>query len=245
MIHEEEKYQEIIKQLKSLPRVKAKVGFEDRLMQRLREVESDVTHTDRQKSVLERFRSLFKPSFVPAVAVSVVLLISIIVYFLYFTTNKDDYKITLSDHSETEHTIYLRTKEDSYIASNNKIENNSRSPLNNSSNSERSYFFEPPALNVDRTSKDISNLNQGEDENQVVSYRDSEADINKTPKTESSEKVFEKNKDNDTKKRETNIMVYEDAIRSGLPPLAKAYNPVKDSSKQDTVNKKNKKPEKK
>jgi len=94
MLQEDEKYKALRDQLRTLPRVKAKHDFEDRLMRRIREAESPavklshtvtqpvVKHQPAKKSWLE---SLFRPSFVPALGLTVVLLVAVVVYFGYYS----------------------------------------------------------------------------------------------------------------------------------------------------------------
>ncbi len=92
---EDNKYDSLKAKLKGLPKVKAKSDFEAKLFARIREVERD-------KSVQESYRApvkenklfgwldgLFRPSFIPAIGLTVVLLIAITVYFGYFAKSKN------------------------------------------------------------------------------------------------------------------------------------------------------------
>jgi hypothetical protein len=94
-IEEDNKYDSLKAKLKGLPKVKAKSDFEAKLFARIREVE-------RNKSAQESYRApvkenklfgwlegLFRPSFIPAIGLTVVLLIAITVYFGYFAKNKN------------------------------------------------------------------------------------------------------------------------------------------------------------
>lgn len=105
MLQEDEKYKALRDQLRTLPRVKAKHDFEARLMGRIKETESParqlshslnqptVKHQPVKKSWLE---SLFRPSFVPALGLTVVLLVAVVVYFGYYS------KLNQSDTSNTQ-----------------------------------------------------------------------------------------------------------------------------------------------
>lgn len=105
MLQEDEKYKALRDQLRTLPRVKAKQDFEDRLLRRIREAEAPavklsgavsqpvIKHQPARKSW---FESLFRPSLVPALGLTVVLLVAVVVYFGYFS------KLNQSDTSNTE-----------------------------------------------------------------------------------------------------------------------------------------------
>lgn len=89
MIQDDEKFKTLRDSLRSLPRVKAKKDFEARLMQRIREANDPVVHvTQKNKpaSALQSwFANLFRPAFVPALGLTVVLLITVGVYFAFFS----------------------------------------------------------------------------------------------------------------------------------------------------------------
>jgi hypothetical protein len=87
---DEEQHKNIRKILKSLPKVKAKEDFESNLYRRIREVESEKysAHSLRKYSgvhirKLNWFTNIFKPAYVSAIGVTVILLICIFVYFSY------------------------------------------------------------------------------------------------------------------------------------------------------------------
>ena len=105
MLQEDEKYKALRDQLRTLPRVKAKHDFEDRLLRRIRESESPaaklsgavtqpvIKHQPAKKSW---FESLFRPAFVPALGLTVVLLVAVVVYFGYYS------KLNQNDTSNTQ-----------------------------------------------------------------------------------------------------------------------------------------------
>lgn len=105
MLQEDEKYKALRDQLRTLPRVKAKHDFEDRLMRRIKEAESPavkLSHTVTQPVIKHQpakgswLESLFRPSFVPALGLTVVLLVAVVVYFGYYS------KLNQSDTSNTQ-----------------------------------------------------------------------------------------------------------------------------------------------
>lgn len=89
MIQDDEKYKTLRDTLRTLPRVKAKADFEARLMQRIKESSNPVVHvTQKVKSTSPAkswFANLFRPAFVPALGLTVVLLVTVVVYFAYFS----------------------------------------------------------------------------------------------------------------------------------------------------------------
>lgn len=92
-MNEDEKYTTLRKNLRSLPRVRAKKDFEQRLMQRIKETEKGVVHVSgkpKKDSVFAGWLSnLFRPSLVPALGLTMVLLITIVVYFAFFNKMND------------------------------------------------------------------------------------------------------------------------------------------------------------
>jgi len=90
---EEEKYNKLRESLRSLPRIRAKSGFEARLHRKIREHESltGLQQPLKEKSsFFDILANLFKPSLVPAVGLTIVLLAVVVVYFAYFNELKKD-----------------------------------------------------------------------------------------------------------------------------------------------------------
>src|SRR5688572_15116594 len=95
MIKDDEKYNALRDTLRSLPRVKAKKDFEARLMHRIREANNPVEASSPVEHVTQKIRTenaakswfsnLFRPAFAPALGLTVVLLITVVVYFAYFS----------------------------------------------------------------------------------------------------------------------------------------------------------------
>ncbi|MCX7877321.1 MAG: hypothetical protein N2510_01630 [Ignavibacteria bacterium] len=244
MIQEEEKYREIIRLLNSLPRVKAKKGFEARLMERLRRQEDIVKTQVTEESLFNKFLSIFKPSFIPAVAVSAVILIAVIVYFSYFVSNGNDYSETnaISDPHKTEHLIYLRNDKDSYLTG----KSNTDLSMNNTTSDKQSgpdYDHRSEISSLSKESPKHSNENIKADNETIVAEYNSGLEATKT-ESESRDNVISRNEKIGTDKKEKNTKVYDEINRLGLLPLAKAHKPEVDSSKQDSTKKNNQKDKK-
>jgi hypothetical protein len=91
---DEEKYKSLRNALRSLPRVKARSGFEERLFQRLKLAEEGKLHpkTSSVSGNTSRgwFANLFRPAFAPALGLTVILLVGIVVYFVYYNQLKKE-----------------------------------------------------------------------------------------------------------------------------------------------------------
>jgi hypothetical protein len=87
MTEEEKKYKEAISALKSLPKVKAKGDFEQKLYRKLRDADSERLSPSIQKLTkpIEKnwIYNIFKPAFVPAVGITLVLIAVIVIYINY------------------------------------------------------------------------------------------------------------------------------------------------------------------
>lgn len=84
---EEQKYSEIRKKLRSLPRIGASKDFETRLYQRIQH-EKQLgyrPYKEKENWILNIFR---QPAFAPALAFASVVIIGLIVYLAFFTGNK-------------------------------------------------------------------------------------------------------------------------------------------------------------
>ena len=112
---EEEKYKKLRESLRALPRLKAKNDFEARLYRRLREHEShiDLHKPVKENSFVNMLANLFKPSLTPAIALTVVLLAVIVVYFAYFNElQKDNQPATEYSYSEKQGEFVIYVKKD-------------------------------------------------------------------------------------------------------------------------------------
>ena len=93
MMEEEKKYKEVISALKSLPKVKSKSDFEQKLYRRLRNVEPEkLTSPAFEKLTKPKERNwifnIFRPAFAPAIGLTIVLIAVIVVYVNFIP--KDD-----------------------------------------------------------------------------------------------------------------------------------------------------------
>jgi hypothetical protein len=102
-LSDEEKYKSLRNTLKSSARVKAKSDFEARLFARIKEAEKQPLQTEafkkhpqvvqltqpEKRGFMEILAGLFRPSFAPALGLTVVLLVAVVVYFGYFNKMND------------------------------------------------------------------------------------------------------------------------------------------------------------
>lgn len=121
MLQDDEKYKSLRSTLKHLPRVKAKKDFEARLLHRIKAAEKGVFESKPQFANLSPVRdwlaNLFRPSFAPALALTVVLLITVVVYFAYFSKLGDegaDTKQSITSTDKGEFYIYVKKDSDSF-----------------------------------------------------------------------------------------------------------------------------------
>ena len=93
---DDEKYKSLRDSLKSLRRVKAGSDFNERLFQKIKQAESAglypepaVTHR-KESSTKSWFANLFRPSLMPALGLTVILLVGIVIYFAYYSQLKKE-----------------------------------------------------------------------------------------------------------------------------------------------------------
>lgn len=102
MTFDDEKYRSLRNTLKKAPRLKAKSDFEARLFERIREAENAPMKTEAfkhhpqvvklaepKRGIMEILAGLFKPAFAPALGLTVILLVAVVVYFGYFNKLND------------------------------------------------------------------------------------------------------------------------------------------------------------
>ena len=114
----EEKYKPLRSILRSLPRIKAIRGFEQRLFERIREVDSKkgaVPSIDKliHKETFWWLTSIFKPSLSPVLGLTVIILLVLIVYTYVDVIKKQDEisrSTTLEQTEKPDLTIYDRNE---------------------------------------------------------------------------------------------------------------------------------------
>jgi len=123
MSDQDNKYDSLRKRLKSLNKVNAKGDFEQKLFARIREAEqnkyqpaSEKLHA-KDRKLFGWLEGLFRPAFIPAMGVTVVLLAAIIVYFGYFaksnnTAGEQNTFTSAPYQKEGEFVIYVRKDAD-------------------------------------------------------------------------------------------------------------------------------------
>ncbi len=91
MTEEEKKYKNTISALKSLPKVKAKDDFEQKLYRKLRDVDSEKMSPSIQRLTkpVEKnwIFNIFRPAFIPAVGITIALIAVIVIYINYMPKN--------------------------------------------------------------------------------------------------------------------------------------------------------------
>ena len=97
MFNNDDKYKILKKKLRALPRIKARSGFEGRLFQRIRNTEEGLSSsvaklTGKGKDKGWLF-NIFKPSFAPALGLTLILIIGTVLYLNYLA-EKEQTKIT-------------------------------------------------------------------------------------------------------------------------------------------------------
>jgi hypothetical protein len=133
MTFDDEKYKSLRNTLKSSAKVRAKGDFEARLFERIREAEKSAFKTDamncqpqvvtlvkHKKGFAEILAGLFKPAFAPALGLTFVLLIAVVVYFGYFNKMGDtDSNQVSSDYKMPEDLIiYVKGEASDSFSSN-------------------------------------------------------------------------------------------------------------------------------
>src|SRR5437868_14627957 len=126
-MHDEEKYKSLRASIRSLPKVKARAGFEDRLLQRIKQLEQgevqQVVKPVSDNKFKGWFANLFRPSFAPALGLTVILLVGIVVYFAYYSQmNKEqtgapkEFSVSSNSDQKPGFVIYVKKDTSNYSA---------------------------------------------------------------------------------------------------------------------------------
>jgi len=106
---DEEKYQHVIKLLKSAPRIVARGDFEKRLAAKLGQIETSnrmqIKSRTSVSGIAVNFYANIRSYFVPAIAVITVILISLFVYYTYFITDDQYINQDLTVKTEREKNV--------------------------------------------------------------------------------------------------------------------------------------------
>jgi hypothetical protein len=158
MINEDEKYRSLRNSLKALPRVKAKKDFEERLFRRIKELDtipvSSAVHNIKKEPLLKGWLSnLFRPAFAPALGLTAVLLITVVVYFAFFSKMNDltenDNVPLVNSTNQGDLIIYVKNEDTGAYSSNYPKEYSAVSP--DESGSER--YFAPVETPTDHLAR--------------------------------------------------------------------------------------------
>lgn len=103
-MNSDERNKNLRKMLRSLPEKKAKSDFEARLFQRIRALEEPVHEKKTEAGFFSKF---LKPYLAPALGVSFVIMLTMIVYLSYFVSNKGEVnQMSANEKSGQEFVIY-------------------------------------------------------------------------------------------------------------------------------------------
>ena len=156
MINDDEKYKALRDTLRSMPRVKAKGDFETRLMARIREAEKQPVHhaqpvVHKTAEVKSWWANLFRPAFAPALGLTVVLLITVVVYFAYFAKLNDspvNQQQYVSSTNQGDLVIYVKSDTTNY-SSNYPREYSAANPDETGNRSSDFYYSSPHEMPSD------------------------------------------------------------------------------------------------
>lgn len=157
MINDDEKYKALRDTLRSMPRVKAKGDFEARLMARIRETEKQPVHhaapvVHKTSEVKSWWANLFRPAFAPALGLTVVLLITVVVYFAYFAKLNDGNPMNqqqfVSSTNQGDLVIYVKSDTTNY-SSNYPREYSAANPDETQNRSSEFYYSSPHEMPSD------------------------------------------------------------------------------------------------
>ena len=133
MTFDDEKYKSLRNTLKSSARIKAKGDFDARLFERIREAEKSAFKSDAfnsqpqvvrlakpKKGFAEVLAGMFKPAFIPALGLTMVLLVAVVVYFGYFSkiSDIDEEKSLSSYQTPGDLIIYIKGEASDSFSSN-------------------------------------------------------------------------------------------------------------------------------
>ena len=269
MKDEEKKYKNVISSLKSLPKVKAKDNFEQKLYRKLRDVDSERMSPSVQKLTKPAEKNwifnIFKPAFIPAVGITLAL-IAVVVIYLNLKPNEDT--IVKTENSQTEQKQEIVTKDrgndESKEPSVNDKENLITQDLQKTETTGTLHEQEPPKSDMETISPSITKPEKEVEEEvngkgiQEPTIRDQKIERKESKGKDVEEKEmkiekktgnikknenedFPKMKNADEKTEQQNII--DDGVmqRALQPTLGLEGNKLKDTTKVDSMKSKNKK----
>jgi hypothetical protein len=145
---DEEKYRKLRENLRNMPRVKARNDFDNKLYARLRNVESErmspsvakLTQPARERGWIF---SLLKPSFAPAIGLTVIVLVAVIWYFAAYNPTTQDKQVSTSENMK-QGTTQPNTNQNQEKLKENTIAKNESSPeISSSSTGKNPVTTEP------------------------------------------------------------------------------------------------------
>lgn len=226
MMLDDEKYKSLRDTLKSSPRIRAKNDFEARLFERIREAEKSGLHNDAfkhhpqvvnltqpKRKFSELLSGLFKPAFVPALGLTVVLLVAVVVYFGYFSKMNDKTENTMVsyDTKQGEFIIYVKSdakdsfdypKEYSAITDDERGTTDSRTIAPTTETSSDFYSPEAPRIDVDRpVEKSMPKLDKVSEEQRFEMQKEYKEGKDVGTERKSDDVIMKKESKNEPKKK--------------------------------------------
>lgn len=251
MSEEEKKYRNIVSALKSLPKVKAKDDFEQKLYRKLRDADSERMSPSFQKLTKPAEKgwifNIFRPALVPAVVLSVVLIAFIVVY-INFKPQQEPTGISQNTQEQQKQELTINKPgitEDKDLSANRESESPITHELSKSDFDERSTApvspksdvgTEGPSLQPEEKLSQPPVLEQRIEKKAPVMDELEEKELMIEKKGDRKTGDIKKNEDIN-KSEEQNQKKIDDVIINGMvkPSMGMEKSRAKDSLKTDTI----------
>ncbi len=240
-MNSDERNKNLRKMFRSLPEKKAKSDFEARLFQRIRALEEPVYEKKTEPGFFSKF---FRPVFIPALGVSLVIMIGLIVYLSMYSSKDDVEQLSLNENSRHEFVIYRPKSSNETRFDLNKeiasLETSERKNLNSSDMSpetkQPSDFFAPPKSIDDGVLK-----NEMKDEKDVKDAR--KKSETKEPSPSRDKDIYEREdepfnilkSDEKSRTEEEKIIIDKNLGRSVVSDSVKAKSKKDSTKKSDKI----------
>lgn len=224
---DDEKYKTLRETLKSSPRIRAKNDFEARLFERIREAEKSGLQNDAfkqhpqvvnlakpKRKFTEILSGLFKPAFVPALGLTVVLLVAVVVYFGYFSkmNDKEENSLASYDTKQGEFIIYVKgdakdsfdyPKEYSAITEDERLTTGETRTISPTTETPSDYYApEMPLPGVDRPmERSMPKMDKVSEEQRFEMQKEFKDGMDKGTETKTDDVIMKKESKNEPKKK--------------------------------------------
>lgn len=154
---DEEKYKKLRDKLRNTPRLKTRSDFDNKLYARLRSVESErmsPSFAKLTKPERERFWlfSFLKPSFAPAIALSIIVIIALVWYFAAYNPVTQDKQVSNNENSQQPVTSTQQNQQTGKTDENTIAKNETAPGINRESEPKdvaKEYFSSPEKTSSD------------------------------------------------------------------------------------------------